>query len=236
MKNLTIGKEFDNKKLSVYLQHQFDGLGLNTIYKALRKKDIIVNEKRINSNIILHQNDNVIIYIPDELLYRQFDIEIIYEDDNIVVVNKPIGIEVVGKNPDKKDLTKYMNGNTPCHRLDMNTSGLVLFAKNEEALEILLKKFKTQEIEKHYLATVYGIPKKQQDIITSYLFKDSKKNMVYISDEPKKGYQKIVTSYSVVSKNTQNNTSVLDVELHTGRTHQIRAHLAHIGLPIIGDR
>ena len=122
----------------------------------------------------------------------------------------------------------------PCHRLDRNTSGLILFAKNAQALEILLDKFKHHEIEKHYLALVYGIPQKKNERLISYLFKDSSKSFVYISDVPKKGYQKIITSYSLI-ESFDNNTSLLDIEIETGRTHQIRAHLAHIGLPIIGD-
>lgn len=130
---------------------------------------------------------------------------------------------------------QYLANAMPCHRLDRNTFGLVLFAKNKEALEILLDKFKNKEIEKHYLAYVYGIPSKKQDRLEAYLFKDTKKSLVYISDEFKKGYQKIITSYDTLKTDTKRNTSVLDVKLETGRTHQIRAHLAHIGLPIIGD-
>lgn len=243
MKKLIVTEKYNGKKLNSFLLDNFNGLSLNTLNKALRKKDIRINNTRVSKNCNVYSNDEITIFINDEFLYKSFDISIVYEDNNIIVVNKPIGIEVVSSNNQDTSLTKLLlNKYTnisflePCHRLDRNTSGLVLFAKNKETLNILLDKFKNMEIEKHYKCTVLGIPKNKEVTLIAYLFKDSKKSIVYISDEPKKGYQKIVTSYRVLSENCKNNTSILDVTLHTGRTHQIRAHLAHIGYPIIGDR
>ena len=239
MKEIVVNKKYDGKKLNSFLLDNFDGLKLNTLYKALRKRDVRVNDTKVSDNVILHSGDVIKVFIPDEQLFKDksFNIDIIYEDDNIVVVNKPAEIEVVGENSLTTELCKYYNSTSifPCHRLDRNTTGLVLLAKNEKALNILLDKFKNREIEKHYRALVYGIPCKKEDTLTAYLFKDAKKSLVYISDVPKKRYEKIITSYKVISSNSKNNTSLLDVNLHTGKTHQIRAHLAHIGYPIIGD-
>lgn len=238
MKKIIVNKKYNSKKLSKLLTDYFPSLSENLFYKTLRKKDIKINGKRINENIYVYENDEVLIYISDELLENQISIKTIYEDDNILVIDKTINLEVTGS----QSLTtlihkKYSNCGylpMPCHRLDRNTSGLVLFAKNEKSLEILLKKFKQHEIEKHYYATVYGIPKSNSQTLIAYLFKDAKKSLVYISDTPKKGYSKIITSYNVIEK-YQNNTCLLDIQIETGKTHQIRAHLAHIGFPIIGD-
>lgn len=239
MREIIVDRKYNEKKLNSFLLDKFDGLKLNTLYKALRKKDIRVNDTKASDNVVVYAGDVIKVFIPDEQLFSKnnFNVDIVFEDDNIVVVNKPTEIEVVGENSLTTELCKYYNSTSifPCHRLDRNTTGLVLFAKNEDALNILLSKFKNHEIEKHYNALVFGIPNKKEDTLTAYLFKDAKKSLVYISDIPKRGYEKIITSYKVISSNKKNNTSILDVNLHTGKTHQIRAHLAHIGYPIIGD-
>ena len=238
MKEIIVESKYDGKKLNTFLLDTFEGLSLNVLYKALRKKDIRINDKKISENVLLCTGDHIKVYICDEQLNPKTSItaDMIYEDDYIAVVNKPTDIEVTGANSLTTLLEKSYCFVKPCHRLDRNTTGLVLFAKNEKALGILLEKFKNHEIEKHYTATVIGIPTKKQATLTAYLFKDTKKSLVYISDTPKKGYEKIMTSYKVMKENQKENTSLLDITLHTGKTHQIRAHLAHIGYPILGDR
>ena len=137
MKKLIVDKKYDNKKLNKFLQDSIPNLSTNLLYKTLRKKDIKVNGKRVNENITVFENDIIEVYIADNLLEKNIEVNTIYEDDNILVIDKPVQIEVTGIN----SLTSLIHNQysnceflpMPCHRLDRNTTGLVLFAKNQEA-------------------------------------------------------------------------------------------------------
>lgn len=246
MKRLIVSKKETEKKLNNIILKQYPDLSINTLNKALRKKDIRVNNTKVSENIVVYENDVIDIYISDNLFTKHLNINIsdiiVFEDNNIIILNKPCGIcvqsDTKNENSLEQLLTKYSNNSfipQACHRLDRNTTGLVVFAKNNSAKNELLYCFKHRLIDKYYLTKVYGILKQKEKLLHDYLFKDSKKNIVIISNEKKKGYEEIKTKYVVKSENTKENYSILEVELLTGKTHQIRAHLAYINHPIVGD-
>ena len=244
MRKIIVTEKYNNKKLNTFILDTFKNLKPTILYKALRKKDIRINDKKVSENVLIHTGDEISIYIVDEFLLGSQDnsitLDIIYEDSNILIINKPEGISVTDNDLNEENLSniiakQFSKETLPCHRLDRNTKGLVLFAKNKDALAFFLDKFKNKEIEKHYYTKVFGIIKDDHKILKDYLFKDSKKNQVYISNKPQKGYLEIITEYNVISRNKDENTTTLNIILHTGRTHQIRAHLSYIGYPILGD-
>lgn len=233
--------------LSKYLLLKFPNLSKGSLYKALRNKDIKVNEKRINKDIILNSNDTLEIYISDNILFNlPKSIDYIYEDENIAVVFKPQGIlsnseEKNTEEPTLDDLVKKENpGYIICHRLDRNTAGLVIFAKNEFSYKAILSGFKNNNITKEYITYVsYSNFKQKQDTLEQYIYTDKvngKSKIFNLNDNIKgKKVKKITTSYKVIYTNTKEHFAILKVYIHNGKTHQIRAVLSSLGHPIIGD-
>lgn len=224
--------EVKNRQLLSDVIGENTGLGYYQIQKVIKTKSVKVNGLRVGVDCNVNAGDKVCVYLADR---EKNGIEVVYRDDNILVVNKYAGVEVIGKD----SLTERINNiltdavAAPVHRLDRNTMGLVVFALNKTAETELLASFKDRDIDKLYNCVVVGTPKQPSAKLKAFLFKDAKKSLVYVSDVPKTGYLPVETHYKLLKDLGE--LSLLEVKLVTGRTHQIRAQLAHVKLPILGD-
>lgn len=207
-------------------------LGFYRIQKIIKSKSVKINGIRTGADQNVQAGDTVHVYLADR---EKNSVEVVYRDENILVVNKSAGVEVVGEDSLTERINNILTDDVavPVHRLDRNTMGLVVFALNKTAETELLNSFKEREIDKNYQCVVVGAPKQPKAKLKAFLFKDAKKSLVYISDTPKTGYVPIETHYTLQKKLGE--LSLLEVKLITGKTHQIRAHLAHVKMPILGD-
>lgn len=261
MKEFTVSKNDKGLRLDKFIVKVCPTLPSSLMFKYIRLKRIKVNGKRGEISTRLNEGDVVSAYINDEFfaevkpkysfLSAPIALDIVYEDKNILLVDKKQGLLV---HPDKNEYTntlidriqhylyekgeydpKNENSFAPAlaNRIDRNTGGIVIAAKNAEALRVLCDKIKYREIDKRYLAVVHGVPKKKIDTLEGFLEKNESKNQVYLKNTKTDTAKTIKTKYRVID--SKNNLSLVEIELLTGRTHQIRAHMASIGHPLLGE-
>ena len=216
-----------NRKLSKLALYNIEDLSFSALNKALRKKDVKVNGKRVNEDVMLNVGDKVEIYYQSSVVEK---FKKLFQDDNLLVIYKKSGYTSESV---YQDLSTQLASARFIHRLDRNTDGIMLFALNDIAEKELLLAFKNRTFDKKYHARVKGVPKNKEEILTAYLVKDKDNALVKIYDKAVKGSCQIKTGYKIIENDYK--TSLLEVTLFTGKTHQIRAHLAHIGHPILGD-
>jgi 23S rRNA pseudouridine955/2504/2580 synthase len=260
LKEIIIDKNESNQRLDRFLKKYLSDAPQGFIYKMIRKKNIKVNESKVNPETIIVEGDVIQLYLSDEtidkFIAKKTEIKsklipnIIYEDDNIILINKPKGIlsHAADKNygdniVDSMVSYLYQKGDynpriektfTPsiCNRLDRNTSGIIIGAKNYQALKIINKAIKNGEVRRFYKTIVKGNIRKDFTA-EAYLSKDEERNKVEVYEEDTEGKKKIVTNIKTIEN--KGGYSLLEIELITGRTHQIRSHLSSLGYPVIGD-
>ena len=263
MKEFTIGSNDAGQRLDRFLAKAVPLLPASLAQKYIRLKRIKCNGKRIDRDTRLCSGDVLQLYINDEFFDKPREdnayltvavpkLNIVYEDDQILLVDKRPGLAVHPHDGAEYGRTlidhiqSYLyqkrewrpreeNAFTPalCNRIDRNTGGIVIAAKTAEALRVMNQKIKDRELDKRYLAIVEGTPKIKQGSLKGYLFKDAKKNRVFVTDSPQTGAKSCQTNYKVLASG--NGLSLVECELITGRTHQIRAQFAHVGHPLLGD-
>lgn len=259
MKQFVIDKNADGMRLDKFMQKVMPDAKAGEIFKSLRKKKVRVNGKHKDGAFRLTEGDEVCMYINDELFgeeKQEFpwqkvcgDIDVVYEDENIIIANKPGGMPSQDTDGITDSLESriraylYKKGeidrNTSplfvpslCHRIDRNTSGLVIAAKNAAALRIINEKIKNREIRKFYLCETEHTPLPEKGKISGWIMKDSKTKKMIFSERYFEGGSRCETLYRTVKRGTP---ALVEAELLTGKTHQIRAGLAYIGCPLVGD-
>ncbi len=257
MKEIKISNNEEGQRLDRFLKKYLNKANQSFIQKMIRKKNIELNNLKAEPEAILKKDDLVQLYLSDETIekfrekksLKQTDIhfKVIYEDDNILIVNKPIGLSTQPDETSARNLVDeikmYLDAKEEnisftfkpavCNRLDKNTSGLVIAAKNYDALKQTNKAIRERNIKKLYMAKVHGIIKKDLEL-KDYLIKNENKNMVKIVKENAENAKEVIT-YAHPLK-TEGSYTWLEIEIETGRAHQIRAHLASIGNPVAGDK
>lgn len=240
MEEWNIGRKEEGRRLDAFLMER-KGWSRSFFMKALRTKKIKVNGKKMEPSYRLMEGDAVRSFVLE--IKKSRPVDILYEDENLLAVNKPAGLlslDVTGRTEDTMlDRVNSLLAERgekiayPVHRIDFNTSGILLLAKNGRAGEILDRMIKERKIRKSYLCVVKGRPSPDKGRLENQLFKDAKKNRVYVAEHTVKGSKTAITDYRVVA--SRDGLSLVECHLLTGRTHQIRCQMAHAGHPLLGD-